>query len=333
MYWSHVAHLRVIIRPVLIAFITISICVLWIHSNTSADGNLLAATQSVQPCPLISPKLIGWTNLSLETMSAMSKEDEANVEFRMKEAGVKAGGRYEPSECRSRHQVAIIVPIRNRTEHLNVFLRYMHPFLQRQQLNYVIIVVEQSERWPFNRGMLMNIGFREAQLLHGKYQCVILHDVDMLPEHDGNPYTCPTDGQPRQMAFSINHWNDYNSIPWSFFGAVSAISANDFQLINGYSNAFWGWGGEDDQLFQRTRSQNLTLVRAFDGNVSQVVHYKTMSHPKATPNPDRMSLINEGWTKFKMDGLIDLRYTRLELKLKPLYTRIVVDIQPYNITT
>lgn len=125
----------------------------------------------------------------------------------------------------------------------------------------------------------------------------------------------------------------YSSIPWSFFGAVSAISANDFQLINGYSNAFWGWGGEDDQLFQRTRSQNLTVVRAFDGNVSQVVHYKTMSHSKATPNPDRMSLINEGWTKFKMDGLVDLRYTRLDLKLKPLYTHIVVDIQPYNITT
>lgn len=59
-------------------------------------------------------------------------------------SGVNPGGRYEPSDCQSRHKVAIIVPFRNRTEHLTVFLRYMHPFLQRQQLNYVIIVVEQS---------------------------------------------------------------------------------------------------------------------------------------------------------------------------------------------
>lgn len=65
------------------------------------------------------------------------------------------------------------------------------------------------ERSPFNRGMLMNIGFKEAQLLQEEYHCFILHDVDMLPEHDSNPYTCPEDGKPRQMAFSIDYWNNY----------------------------------------------------------------------------------------------------------------------------
>jgi hypothetical protein len=57
--------------------------------------------------------------------------------------------------------------------------------------------------------MLMNIGFTEAQLLQEKYQCLILHDVDMLPEHDGNPYTCPEDGKPRQMAYAIDYWDNY----------------------------------------------------------------------------------------------------------------------------
>lgn len=65
----------------------------------------------------------------------------------MKEAGLKSGGRYEPSECQSRQKLAIIVPLRNRQDHLTVFLRYMHPFLQRQQLNYAIIVVEQSGKF------------------------------------------------------------------------------------------------------------------------------------------------------------------------------------------
>lgn len=61
---------------------------------------------------------------------------------------------------------------------------------------------------PFNRGMLMNIGFKEAQSIE-QFQCFIFHDVDLLPENDGNPYTCPKNGKPRQMAFSIDYINHY----------------------------------------------------------------------------------------------------------------------------
>ena len=87
---------------------------------------------------------VGWTDLSFKSTTAILNEDENEVELRLRTAGVKPGGRYEPSECQSRNKVAIIVPIRNRQDHLTVFLRYLHPFLQRQQLNYVIVVVEQS---------------------------------------------------------------------------------------------------------------------------------------------------------------------------------------------
>ena len=40
-------------------------------------------------------------------------------------------------------QAAIIIPYRNRFKQLMIFLRHLHPFLQRQQLMYRIIVVEQ----------------------------------------------------------------------------------------------------------------------------------------------------------------------------------------------
>ncbi len=53
----------------------------------------------------------------------------------------------------------------------------------------------------------MNIGFKEAQLLQENFQCFIFHDVDLLPEYEGNPYICPEDGKPRQMAFSLDSWN------------------------------------------------------------------------------------------------------------------------------
>ena len=53
----------------------------------------------------------------------------------------------------------------------------------------------------FNRGMLLNIGFIEATKLQD-YQCIIIHDVDLIPEDDRNLYICPQ--MPRHMSVSID---------------------------------------------------------------------------------------------------------------------------------
>ena len=53
------------------------------------------------------------------------------------------GGSWRPSYCTARHRVAVIVPFMNRHEHLRIFLAHMHPFLQRQQMDYRIFVIEQ----------------------------------------------------------------------------------------------------------------------------------------------------------------------------------------------
>jgi len=36
-----------------------------------------------------------------------------------------------------------------------------------------------------------------------------------------------------------------------YFGGVVAISPAHFALVNGFSNRFYGWGGEDDDFRQR----------------------------------------------------------------------------------
>ena len=49
--------------------------------------------------------------------------------------------------------------------------------------------VFQTGEGDFNKGKLMNAAAREA-LNEDSYDCLIFHDVDMIPEHDGNVYHC-----------------------------------------------------------------------------------------------------------------------------------------------
>lgn len=54
-----------------------------------------------------------------------------------------AGGEWFPRSCVPRQRIAIIIPFRDREEHLRALLTALHPMLQRQQLHYTIFVVEQ----------------------------------------------------------------------------------------------------------------------------------------------------------------------------------------------
>lgn len=52
-------------------------------------------------------------------------------------------GHWIPKDCTARHKVAIIIPFRDRLSHLTVWLAHMLPILQRQKLDFYILVVEQ----------------------------------------------------------------------------------------------------------------------------------------------------------------------------------------------
>ena len=57
---------------------------------------------------------------------------------------------------------------------------------------------------PFNKGILMNVGFVETLKLYN-YDCFVFHDVDLLPEDDRNMYTCPE--QPKHMSVAVDVFN------------------------------------------------------------------------------------------------------------------------------
>jgi hypothetical protein len=103
-------------------------------------------------------------------------------------------------ECRTTRRslksIAFIVPYRNRSDNMKIFLNNMHEFWTRQKLNYGVYLIEPAESIEgkalmFNQAILNNIGFLEARIdadfisrdLESKrrlsWDCFIFHDVDM----------------------------------------------------------------------------------------------------------------------------------------------------------
>ena len=39
------------------------------------------------------------------------------------------------------------------------------------------------------------------------------------------------------------------------FGGATSMTPFQFEQVNGYSNQFWGWGGEDDDMGHRVKSK------------------------------------------------------------------------------
>ncbi|PIO72045.1 hypothetical protein TELCIR_06039 [Teladorsagia circumcincta] len=76
------------------------------------------------------------------------------------------------------------------------------------------------------------------------------------------------------------------------FGTSSAFTIEQFEKTNGFSNRYWGWGGEDDDMYNRCR-------------------FKLLNRTK------------EDW---KNDGLNLLNYKLLNITFNKLFTHILVDL-------
>ncbi|VDM64476.1 unnamed protein product [Angiostrongylus costaricensis] len=191
---------------------------------------------------------------------------------------LKPGGQYIPQDCKARSRIAVVVPYRDREEHLRILLNHMHSFLTKQKLDYSIIVVEPVDQ-TMNRAKLLNVGFVEALKLYD-WQCFLFHDVDVLPEDDRNLHHCPFKN-PRHMAVAINKFN-YKLFYKEMFGTSSALTANQFRKTNGFSNRYWGWGGEDDDMYKRVKFAGYNVDRYND----TIARYTMIEHTRDKVNPE-----------------------------------------------
>ena len=144
-------------------------------------------------------------------------------------------------------KLGVIVPYRDRYEHLLKFKMLIQAKLHEAKIPYELIVVEQDDSQSFNRGKLLNIGFQEAERLGCDY--VVFHDVDMVPKKVDYSYA----DYPIHLATSDIPFEEY-------FGGITMFPMEDFKKINGFSNRYWGWGFEDDDLLHRCKIKGIKLA-------------------------------------------------------------------------
>jgi hypothetical protein len=155
----------------------------------------------------------------------------------------------------SPYRLGIIVPYRNRYEHLERFKTVMTTYLDYLKIKYELIIVEQDDAKQFNRGMLLNIGFKIAK--EKKCHYVVFHDVDMLPV--GVDYSYSEIPLHLSTNFITEEGEKERILFDTYFGGVTLFPVKDFEEIDGYSNKYWGWGYEDDDLLFRCKEKMIPL--------------------------------------------------------------------------
>lgn len=156
-------------------------------------------------------------------------------------------------------KLGVIVPYRNRETHLKKFTSETEKYLKSKKIDFEIIIIEQADDKPFNRGKLLNVGYIKS--LGCDY--IVFHDIDMLPIEVDYSYS----EVPLHLAthFELEYEKAKNLEFDDYFGGVTMMSNKNFENINGYSNLYWGWGFEDDDLLFRCTQKNIPLDKKVIG--------------------------------------------------------------------
>ncbi|KAK1799053.1 hypothetical protein P4O66_007318 [Electrophorus voltai] len=276
--------------------------------------NSTVITKKLEKCPDPSPILVGPLHIEFSTPVNLEQVIDQNP-------NLQDGGRYKPRGCIAQQKVAIIIPFRNRDEHLKFWLFYLHPILQRQQLDYGVYVINQYGDETFNRAKLLNVGYAEA-LKEYDFECFVFSDVDLIPMDDRNTYKCFS--QPRHLSVSMDKFGfrlPYNQ----YFGGVSSMSKEQFLKINGFPNNYWGWGGEDDDIYNRLASKGMSISRP-SGAIGKCRMIRHERDKKNDPNPQRFDRIAHTRETMHKDGINSLSYKVVNVEKNQLFTKITVNL-------
>jgi hypothetical protein len=194
--------------------------------------------------------------------------------------------------------MTIIVPYRDRPDHLAQFIPHMREYLPEAG----IVVVEQAPGKPFNRARLLNIGYLLSRPM---YFC--MHDVDMLP--------VKVDYSPRIGATQLAK-SDIQKV--GYMGGVTMFDAATFEFLGGYHNDYFH-RAEDNCLWFNLQRLNIKVLNRFG-------LFKELPHKRSGPE-----FIPELWKKAQQpreiqDQLSVCEYEVVDRQEFDTHTHIVVEI-------
>lgn len=140
-------------------------------------------------------------------------------------------------------KLGIVIPYRDRLPDLDALHAPLVKSLGRN--NFEIIISEQCDAKPFNRGLSNNIGIKAA--IDSGATHAVTHDVDSIPlRADYTP--C------KHIARLCGIFNGRctpsgNGGP--YLGGIVMLSLEAVRITDGYPNKLFGWGHEDDILRER----------------------------------------------------------------------------------
>ena len=195
-------------------------------------------------------------------------------------------------------KLAICVPHYKREEHLKKFIPHMDEFFKDKDIEYKIFVANQV--YPdsvsgFNRGTSKNVAFDVARKEGYDYFC--FHDIDMLPEDDSCDYSYPE--MVEHLAVHVKQF-DYGLKYQEYFGGCILFTKEHYEQINGYSNGYWNWGMEDDDILYRVKQKGLAKETFMNHDESKEINFVRLNglndYIKIIPNDSIRELTGESFT-------------------------------------
>ena len=164
------------------------------------------------------------------------------------------------------HKLGICIPYRDREEHLKQLVPHLSRHLTKNEIDFQFYVTHQVDDKLLNRGALKNIAAEFA--FEDGCDYIAWHDVDMLPTDDCD-YSYP-EKYPIHIATRLSKYSDGLSYD-QYFGGVVLFTKEQVEKTNGYSNGYWDWGQEDDDLFWRAYFEGFTSGQPYKSYKQKVV--------------------------------------------------------------
>ena len=234
---------------------------------------------------------------------------------------VLAGRVFRPLSFAADRRLTVVVPYRDREQHLAQLVPALMGALREQGVRRRIVIVEQESGQPFNRGRLLNIGMQFTADTTD-YYC--LHDVDAVPIVAN--YACPS--QPLRLVTKlISPQGEGRQRTCHYFSGAVCVRKDQVFAANGFSNEYWGWGKEDDDFFFRLLLAGYLCYFDGEGAFRDLPNPEHQGLPRPSyvrQNRRRRSLLLRGLTDPADDGLSTVRYELLEHVEHADYERIRV---------